>query len=133
VQRLDFGDFRIERAGAGELAGQAFQRAHHFEGVLDLGHRHLRHDRAAVRLQHDQALDRQRLERFAQRRARDVQLFAQHALVEPGAGGQHPFDDHLAQARTHGRGQAQAVDTGNNRWGCRIIHMQRIVYQIQSG
>ena len=80
-------------------------------------------DRAAVGQDLDQALDRQHLEGFAQRRARNPQLFAQLLLDDAAAFRQVALDDQVAQPRRHGLVQrapcdrAAGVERGTSRSG----------------
>ena len=55
--------------------------------------------RAAIGQQFDQALGREHLDGFAQRRARDIQRFTELAFVELGAGCDLALDDALTQAQ----------------------------------
>ena len=94
-----------------------FQAGHHFEGVEHVGFAQRHGDRAAVGQQLDQAFGRQHLDRFAQRRARDLQHFGQLALVELGAGRDAVFHQHLAQALRHllvQRGAGDGNDVGGH-------------------
>jgi len=110
LQLADLRQLVLGDVCAGELARQPFQRAHHLERVHDLVATQFRDLRAAVRQQDDQPFRRQHLERLAQRRARDGELFAQHAFVEPFAGRQCALGDHVAQLRDDGGVQHLPAD-----------------------
>jgi len=130
-QRTDFGDFLVADALAGQFAGQGFQGAHDFEAFAYVFFRQRGHLGAAIGLHLHQPIGREQAEGFPQRRARDLQAIAQRALVQAGAGGQFPFDDHLAQAvgdrggqgaavhDLHGGGQASRRGTGRRGIGRR--------------
>jgi len=98
VQRADLGELWLADAGGGELAGLAFETGDDLEGVGDVPRRELRRDRTAVRDEVHQALRREHADRLAQRRARDLELFGELALVELRAGRDQAFHDLLAQA-----------------------------------
>ena len=97
----DVGDLGIRDALAGELAGQRFKPLAHLEQVAHVLVGQPGRARAAVRQQLDQALGREHLEGFAQRRARDLQLFTEVALGNPRARRNLAIEQHGADAAYH--------------------------------
>ena len=86
----------VTRAAASSPA-QAFQRGHDLEGMAHVLARQ-RHDLdAAIGQLQQQAVGRQQAEGLAQRRARDAELLAELALVQPRARRQDALDDQGAQ------------------------------------
>ncbi len=110
MQRADLVEFRLADALARQLAGHRLQPAHHLEQVVDGLAREQHHLGAAVGQQRDQPVAGQHLEGLAQWRARDLELVAQHALVEPGARGEVALDNHRPQTLGHRHMQYLAVD-----------------------
>ena len=97
----DVGDLGIRDALAGEFAGQRFKPLAHLEQVAHVLVGHPGRARAAVRQQLNQALGGEHLEGFAQRRARDLQLFTEVALGNPRARWNLAIEQHGADAAYH--------------------------------
>ncbi|MNT14329.1 hypothetical protein D3C72_1493300 [compost metagenome] len=122
VQRAHLGQLLVGDALGRQLARHALEHRQHLEGVEHVGLGELHRHRAAVGQQVDQPLGRQQLDGLAQRRARHVQLQAQLAFVELGAGRDAPLHQHGAQARHHLVMQGQPGDfddfSGHVRFPC---------------
>ena len=81
--------FRLRDADGGEL----FQSDQDFHGFGDFAGAGIGHDGADMRHQPDQSLGFQRLQRHAQRRARDPELLAEQWFRQPFAGLPAVFHD----------------------------------------
>jgi hypothetical protein len=83
---MNVGSPAIVATSASPLASMVSDAPPHFQEAELLAHVDLGNDDAALGQDHDQALARQLLQRFAHRRA-----------SEPEAGGEHAFRDHLSR------------------------------------
>ena len=97
LQHAQLVDIGARHARGGKLCRDPLERAQRFKEIDDLARRQKRHARAAPGHEFDQPFGGEDLQRLAQRRARNLQLFAQFEFVDPFARGQPSFDDHVAQ------------------------------------
>ncbi len=94
---LEPGDLDLRGTFAGKSRRGALQQGLDLEKMADMIERKFRNGHSTVRVERDEFLDGQDLQRLPQGRARDAQLLTQLRLGHPLAGQQLMAEDHVAE------------------------------------
>ena len=101
MQVADARDRLVARLRAGEAGAELLDHLQHLQDFDEIVLGEAPHDGALGRRDLDQAFADQALDRLPQRRARDAEDGADLAFIDPRAGREPAFDDHVAQLIEH--------------------------------